>query len=228
MFGIAPKTLNTIDVVFGLIVYKSFGVIHHQMFTVSLQRLISTKRIGVIDRSLAGMRLDMSHERFCRDRLINLGINPSIPLQQAEYDAFSSRTTTALPLADSTKVRLVQFDLAGQLSALQLGNMEQRLAQPLIDSRNSLGIYPQITRQPVGRLLLVKPLQDGNLAAQLGKALLLAAARAFYIASCGLRCFERTAKNALAAIQKVGRTTKYCMKPCNHKYLQKYYGYETP
>jgi hypothetical protein len=77
-------------------------------------------------------------------------------------------------------------------------------------------------------LLLVKPLQDGNLTTQLVQTFLLATQHAFNIASCGLHGLERTAKNTLATVQKVGRTTKYCLNPSNHKYLQGYTGYETP
>ena len=60
--SITPKPFDAVDMIFGLFTYKVFGVTHRHMFSVSLQRLISAKRIGVIDRSLAGMRLDMIHQ----------------------------------------------------------------------------------------------------------------------------------------------------------------------
>jgi hypothetical protein len=228
MFSITLKPFNPGDMVFGLFTHEAFGMINHHMFSVSLQRLIPTKCIGAVDRSLAGMRLDMSHERLCRDRLHDLGVDPSIPLQQAEYDAFASRSTTPLPLTDSAEVGLIQFDLSRQLGTFQFSSMKQCDAQPLIDPSHRLGIQTQITRQSIGGLLLVKTLQDGNLAAQLGQAFLLATAHAFHIASCGLQSLKRAAENTLATIQKVGRTTKYCLNPSNHKYLQGYTGYETP
>jgi hypothetical protein len=77
-------------------------------------------------------------------------------------------------------------------------------------------------------LLLIKALQDGNLAAQLRKAFLLTAVHVFNIATRGLYRLKRTTKNTLATIQKVGRTTKNRMSPNNHQYLQGYNGYETP
>src|SRR5674476_308010 len=119
MFSITPKTFNAIDMVFGLFTYKVFGMINHHMFSISLQRLIPTKRIGEIDRSLAGMRLDMSHQSLCRNRLHNLGVHPPIPLQQAEYDAFTSCATPTLPFANAAKVGLIQLDLAGQLGTFE-------------------------------------------------------------------------------------------------------------
>ena len=174
------------------------------------------------------MGLDMAHERLCRDRLHHLGVDPAIPLQQAKDDTFTPGATPTLPLPDSAKIRLIQLDLAGQPGAFQFSGMKQCAAQPLIDPSHRLGIQPQIIRQSIRRLLLVKPLQDGNLAAQPGQAFLLAAQRAFNLASCGLHGLERTAENTLATVQKVGRTTKYCLNPSNHMYLQRYTGYETP
>ena len=58
MFSITPESFNAVDMVFGLFVYKVFGVVHHQMFAITLQRLIAPKRIGKVNRSLAGMRLE--------------------------------------------------------------------------------------------------------------------------------------------------------------------------
>src|SRR5450759_1921328 len=226
VFSITPKSFNAVDVVFGFFINKVIGVIHYQMFTKSLQRLIPTKRIGVVDRSLTGMRLDMSHQSLSRDRLHDFGVNPSIPLQQAKYDTFSSRATTTLPLTGSAEVGLIQLDLTRQLGTFQFSGMKQFDAQPLIDPCHRLCIQVQITIQPVGGLLLVKTLQEGNLTTQLVHAFLLATKHALNIASCGLHGFKRTAKNTLATIQKVGRTTKYCLNPSNHKYLQEYTGYE--
>jgi hypothetical protein len=106
--------------------------------------------------------------------------------------------------------------------------MEQNHPQSLVDPGNGLGIQAQITRQSISRLLLIKALQDGNLAAQLREAFLLAAEHAFDIAARGFNRLKRTTKNTLATIQKVGRTTKNRMSPNNHQYLQGYNGYETP
>src|SRR5450759_525151 len=184
MFSITPKPFNAVDMVFGLFTHKAFGMINHHMFSKSLQRLISTKRIGVVDRSLVGMRLDMSHERLCRNRLHNLGVDPSIPLQQAEYDAFTSCATPTLTLANAAKVGLIQLDLTRQFGTFEFGGMKQRDAQPLINPGYRLGIQVQITGQSIGRLLLVKTLQDGNLTAQLVQAFLLATQHALHITSC--------------------------------------------
>jgi hypothetical protein len=93
--------------------------------------------------------------------------------------------------------------------------MEQNHPQSLIHPGNGLGIQAQITRQSISRLLLVKALQDGNLAAQLREAFLLAAEHAFNIATRCLDGLKRTTKNTLATVQKVGRTTKNRMSPNN-------------
>jgi hypothetical protein len=94
--------------------------------------------------------------------------------------------------------------------------MKEHHPQPLIHPGNSLGIQAQITGQSISRLLLlIKALQDGNLAAQLREAFLLTAEHAFDIATRGLYHLKQTTKNTLATIQKVGRTTKNRMSPNN-------------
>ena len=228
MFSITPKTLNAVNMVFGSFIDKLFGVINHQMFTKALQRLIAPKGVRIVDRALAGMVLNMGQKGLRRDRLHYLGIDPAIALQKAKNDAFASRTSAALPLPCTPKVRLIHLNLARELSAFQFCRMEQNHPQSLVDPGNGLGIQAQITRQSISRLLLIKALQDGNLAAQLREAFLLAAEHAFDIAARGLDGLKRTTKNTLTTIQKVGRTTKNRMGPNNHKYLQGYNGYETP
>ena len=106
--------------------------------------------------------------------------------------------------------------------------MKEHHPQSLIYSGNGLGIQTQITSQSISRLLLIKALQDGNLAAQLRETFLHTAEHAFDIATSSLYRLKRTTKNTLAPIQKVGCTTKNRMSPSNHKYLQGYIGYETP
>jgi hypothetical protein len=234
MFSITPKTLNAVNVVFGSLIDKLFGVINHQMFTKALQGLIAPKGIRIVDRALAGMVLNMGQKglRRDRDRLHRLALvsraDPAIPLQKAKNDAFASRTSASLPLTSTPKVRLIHLNLTRELSAFQFCRMEQNHPQSLVHPSDGLGIQAQITSQSISRLLLIKALQDGNLATQLREAFLLAAEHAFNIATRGFNGLKRTTKNTLATIQKVGRTTKNRMGPNNHKYLQGYIGYETP
>jgi len=71
-------------------------------------------------------------------------------------------------------------------------------------------------------------LQYSNLVAKLSQAFCVPAEQAFNIAMSRLYSLKRTTKNTLATIKKVGRTTKNRMSPSNYKYLQEYFGYETP
>ena len=228
MFSITPKTFDAVNMVFGSLIDKLFGVINHQMLTKALQRLITPKGVRIVDRALAGMVLNMGQKGLRRDRLHHLRIDPAIALQKAKNDAFASRTTAALPLPCTPKVGLIHLNLTRELSAFQFCRMEQNHPQSLVDPGNGLGIQAQIISQSISRLLLIKALQDGNLAAQLREAFLLAAEHAFNIATRGFNRLKRTTKNTLATIQKVGRTTKNRMSPNNHQYLQGYNGYETP
>lgn len=105
----------------------------------------------------------------------------------------------------------------------------QRCAQTLVDAGNDFDVHTQVCHQAISRLLLVKSLQDGYFTAQLAQPLsgarqkvlrLLAVQMAFYVPARRLVDLERTAKNTLATLQKVGCTTKYRVSPSNHKYLQ--------
>jgi hypothetical protein len=223
MFSITPKTLNAVNVVLGSFIDKLLGVINYQMFTKALQRLIAPKGVRIVDRTLAGMVLNMGQKGLRRDRLHYLALvsraDPAIALQKAKNDAFASRTSASLTLTSTPKVGLIHLNLTRELSAFQFCRMEQNHPQSLVDPGNGLGIQAQITGQAVRWLLLIKALQDGNLTAQLREAFLLAAEHAFNIATRGFNRLKRTTKNTLATIQKVGRTTKNRMSPNNHQYL---------
>ena len=214
--------------VLGSFIDKLFGVINHQMLAKALQRLIAPKGVGKVNRALVGMVLDMGQKGLRRDRLHHLGVDPAITLQKAKDDAFASRTPASLSLPCTPKVGLIHLNLTRKLGAFQFCRMKEHHPQSLIHPGNGLGIQTQVTSQAISRLLLIKALQDGNLAAQLSQAFLLRAEQAFNIATRCLYGLKRTTKNTLATIQKVGRTTKNCMSPNNHQYLQGYIGYEMP
>ncbi len=228
MFSITPKPLDAVNVVLGSFIDKLFGVIDDQMLTKALQGLIAPKGIRKVNRALASMVLNMGQKGLRRDRLHYLGIDPAIPLQKPKDDAFASCASASLSLTSAPKVGLIHLNLTRELGAFEFCRMKEHHPQSLVHPSNGLGIQTQITGQAISRLLLIKALQDGNLAAQLRGAFLLTAEHAFNIATSRLYCLKRTTKNTLATIQKVGRTTKNRMSPNNHKYLQGYNGYETP
>ena len=117
MFSITPKPLDDVNMVLSSFIDKFLGVIDHQMLTKALQRLIASKGIRIVDRALAGMVLDMGQKGLRRDRLHYLRIDPAIALQKAKNDTLASRTTAALPLPSTPKVRLIHLNLARELSA---------------------------------------------------------------------------------------------------------------
>ena len=198
------------------------------VLAVSPQGTIAPEGVGVVDRAFAGARLDVVHQHLSGDRLDDLGVDPSFPLEKAENDALAGSTPTALAFATATEIGLIQFDLSFELTALQFAQMEQGFTQPLVDTTDHLDVQPQVAGQSIGRLQLVEPLQNRDLAAQPGEALRLAAATAFHIPAGRAQHLERTAENALATPQKVGRTTEMTVFPNCHRYLPYTYGYETP
>ena len=133
MFSITPKTLNAVNMVFGSFIDKLLGVINHQMFTKALQGLIAPKGVRIVDRTLAGMVLNMGQKGLRRDRLHYLGIDPAIALQKAKNDAFASRTSASLPLTSAPKVRLIHLNLTRELSAFQFCRMKEHHPQSLVD-----------------------------------------------------------------------------------------------
>ena len=178
------------------------------MLAIPFKRLTSPKSVGIISRTLAGVRGDMVHQYFSRQTLNDLGIHPPIPLHQAEYDGLARSAATSYTLAPAAKIRLIQLDLTPQPNPFQFGNMMQRHTQALVYAGHYFYIHMQISAQAIGRLLLDESGQNRNLAAQPGQTFLLVALAAFHIAVRGLVDLKRSTKNALASLKKVGRTTR--------------------
>src|SRR5690606_37734722 len=145
----------------------------------SAQGAITPEGIGVVDRALAGARLDVIHQDLGGDRLDDLGVDPSFPLEKAENDALAGGTSTTSAFTPAAEIGLVQFDLALELAALQLAQVEQGFAQTLVNPAHHLDVQPQVTGQPIGRLQLVEPLQNGDLPAQPRDTFRLAAVATF-------------------------------------------------
>src|SRR5258707_5836700 len=96
------------------------------MLAIALERLISAKGIGVIHRALARTGLDMAHQLLGRHAFDDLGVDPSVALQEPENNGFPACTPAPNALMSTTKVGLVQFDLAFEPTALQLRQVIQR------------------------------------------------------------------------------------------------------
>ena len=80
MLGIAPESLNAVDVV-AVLVGEGFGVVEPVMLAEALEGIVAPKGIRVVDRSFPCTTLDMPHE-FCRVfPLVALGVRPAGPLQ---------------------------------------------------------------------------------------------------------------------------------------------------
>lgn len=79
VFGIAPESLNAVDVI-AVLVGQRFGVIEPMVLTPTLQGIVASEGVRIIDRSLSGVLLDMGHQFFGSHILHHLGIYPAIPL----------------------------------------------------------------------------------------------------------------------------------------------------
>lgn len=227
MFGVAPEALNAVDVI-APSTHKGSLMVNDVMLAVASERLVTAEGIGVVDRALAGMGLDMAHQLLGGEMGDDPGIHASFPFQQAKNDTFTRSAAAAFAFSPPAEVGLVEFNLALEFAALELGDVEQRFAQPLVNTRDDLGIDAEILGQAISRLQLVEALEDFNLTPELRQALALATVSALHVTARGVQHAERTAENALATPQKVGRTGKMTRFPCNHKHLSYADGYETP
>src|SRR5215213_5414241 len=198
------------------------------MLAISLQRLIAAKTIGVIDRAFPGSLFNMLHQLWRAHPFDDASINVAFSLKKPENKAFSGCSSSTLTFAPTSKVSLVEFDLAAQAPGLKLGCVIETFSQMLIDARDRLLIQLQIGRQTVRWHLLIKAFDDLQLAAKLRKRFLPSAARTLNVTSSRAIDFERTAENTLSATRKVGRTTEMARFDCNHWRLAYASGYFSP
>src|SRR3989338_1144308 len=171
----------------------------------------------------------MGHKFIGRHLFHHLGVNPPVPLQKAQNNAFPGSASAAPALPAPPEIALVYLNLAFQLACLQLRHMIDRFAQTLVDAGHHLIIQAQVAGHAIGRLLLVEAGDDANLFTQPLKRLLFstAPAPAFHVTAPGPVDFERTAENTLSTPQKVGRTVENVVSSSNHKGILALDGYES-
>ena len=203
-------------------------MIDEQMFSKTLQRLISAKGIGVIHRCLSRMGHIMLHQRLRRDILNDFSVNSAIPLQQTEYNVFACGTTTPFTFTHPTKVALIQFNFTRQLNAFNFCRVKQDLTQALVNTGGNLDIPAQINCQAIGWLLLIKPCKMLVWQRRIFKTFLIQAVRAFHIPTTCLGGLKRTTKYTLSTIQIVGRTTENTLAASIHRLSQEYLSYVLP
>ncbi len=227
MLGVAPKSLNPVDMILAMI-RKCFAVVQPVMLAQTLQGVVASKRVGVVDRSFPRMLPDMRHQLISRNPLNHFCVHPAIALQKAEYNGFACRTPSALTLAPAAKVGLVYLDLALELARFQFRYMVDRLAQVVVDARNHLIVQTKVACHAIRGLLLVEAGKDGYLLTQSFQGLLFSTAlpAALDIPAFGLYDPKRTAEYALSPSQKVGRIVKNILLTSNHKGILHPCGYE--
>src|SRR3989338_5962828 len=229
MLGKTPKALNAINVIFGFLVDHVFRMINLMVFTPAFQRVVASKLVRKIDRTLSSLFSDNLHEFIGRDSFHNSRVNHPIALQKAKNNAFALRSAPTLSFASATKITLVHLDLARQFSPFQFRRMVDCLTQVLIDTSNRLVIETEIACQTVSRLCLVETFQDIQFSLQLLKRFLFSTGfvPATHISASRPFSFKRTTENALFTLQKVGRATENVLLSCNHKDILVPRGYES-
>jgi|SRR3989344_1132774 len=227
MLGKTPKSLNAVNVILGSLVDHVFRMINLVMFAPALERIVASKLVCVVDRTLSSLFPDNLHEFIGRDSFYNPCVNPPISLQKAKYNAFALGSTSTPPFASATEVALVHLDLARQFSPFQFRRVVDYLAQVLVDTSNRLVIETKIACQTVGRLCLVESFQNIQLSFQLLQGFLFSTdlVPTTHVPASRPFSFERTAENALFTPQKVGRAPENVLLSCNHKDILTLHGY---
>ena len=210
MLGKTPKSFNTINMILGFLVNHVFGMINLMVLAPTFQRVVASKLVCKIDRTLSGLFPDNLHEFIGRDAFYNPCVDPSIALQKAEYNAFTLGSPSTLSFASAAKVALIHLDLARQFPPFQFRRVLDCLTQVLVDTSNRLVIEAQIACQTIGRLCLVESFQDIQFSLQLLKRLLFSTGLlpATYIPASRPFSVKRTTENALFTSQKVSRATE--------------------
>jgi len=223
----APETFDAVDMIFSPFVDHAFRVVNRMMFPQPFQRIVALERVGVVDRPLSCLLADHGHEIVGRNPLHDSCVDSSVPLQEAEDDAFAFGPAPALPFPPAAEIRFVHLDFPREFRPLKLRNMVEGEAQFLVNPGDRLVVRPEVVRQPVGGLLLVETGDDADLHADFFQTLLSEAQSAFHVAAGGSVDFERPAPYALFSPQKVGRATENVLSCVAHKDILMPYGYES-
>src|SRR3989344_5476707 len=212
-----PKSLNAVDMILAS-VGKRLAVVQSVMLPESVQRVVTAKGVRVIHRALSGMLSDMAHQFLGGYLLHYFGVHPAVTLQKAQYNAFPGRSSSSLPLPPASEVRFVNLNLAFQFARLQFGHMVYRFTKLLIYSTHRLVVRAEVACHAIRRLLLIETRNDAYFLPQLFERLLFSTGHVLttHISAFRPTYLERTAKNALSASQKVGRTVKTIVSTSNH------------
>ena len=229
MFCKTPKSLNAINMIFRLPIDERFRVTDQVMFSETLERVITPKRVSVVDRTLSCFLSDNRHKFILADVLNNSRIDPSITLQKAKYDTFASCSSSAFPLAPAAEVRLIQFNLAVQFFAFKLSNVIDRFTKTVVYSRHRLIVKVKIVSETIRRLLFIESSHDCNFLPQLLQRFLFSTV---LVSATNVSTFrsahpKRPAQHAFSSSQKVGRTTEYIVFSHTHETIVPSHGYES-
>jgi len=227
MLGVAPKSFNPVNMVL-VAAAKGLTMIQPMMLAPALEGIVASEGVRVVDRPLSGALADMSHQFIGCHPFHDFGVDPSVPLQKAQNNAFTSSAASAPAFPSAAEIALVYLNLTLEFARFKLRDMVDRLTQTLVDAGHHLIIQGQIAGNAIGRLLLVKVGDDANLFAQPPERFLFSTVGtpAFHITAQSSVDFERTAENTLSTPQKVGRTVENALLTSNHKDILAPRGYE--
>ena len=227
MFGKTPKSFDAVDMILGSFVDHSLRVVYRMVLPESLQRIVASEGVRIIDRSFSCFLSNDRHKFIFGHMLHNPRIDPSVALQKPKYDAFPSRPSSALSLSSAAEVGFVKFNLTREFLSLKFGNVVDRFTKVLVDSRDRLIVDTEIVGETVRRLLLIETLDNCNFFLQLFQRLLFSTGfvSAPHIAATGFRDSKGSTKNTLLSLQKVGCATENVLLSCNHKDILDPLGY---
>ena len=178
------------------------------MLIKALQRLLAPSldlsSISKVHRALACIVLDLVQKRARRDQFHHLSNDPTIPVEKIKVDTFTPSTPASLPLTSTPKVGLISFNITQEFGAFQFCNMKGSHPKSLIYPGDGLGIEVKVTGHSIGRLRVIKDLQDFNLPVQqLGQDFFLREEHATNIATRSLYGIKSSTKKHFRPFKKL-------------------------
>ena len=123
----APESFDSVDMAGAL--GKVFLMIDREVLSEALKVAVTGKLIGVEDSALDGIGLDFAHKRFLGAVGHDDRTDSAVAFQQPEYRHFTSCTASAFSFAATTKIGLIDLDLAEQLAAFRFGQIGKHLPE---------------------------------------------------------------------------------------------------
>lgn len=180
-----PESFDAVDmrVILPAISPKRATVLDREMLAKAFERTVAAEGVGEIHRSFPRLLADDLHERGRIQRIDDPGIDLPIPLQEPQNHTLARRTPSALALAPSAKVRLVDLDLPREPRPFQFADVVQDGPESAVHSIHGVPGEAEVGGMTEGWNLLVEADHDLQLSSQFLQPLQTSALPALHVSA---------------------------------------------